>query len=69
MTRAFLTRRRALLPALALTLALASAAGCASLDEQQRKWVFQPSKESWWGASSSAGMQDVWIDFRSKEAY
>jgi uncharacterized protein len=39
-------------------------AGCAVLDEQQRKWIFQPSKQSWWGGTSAAdGMQDRWIDF------
>jgi uncharacterized protein len=59
-----------------LRLALAAAvlvplvlAGCATLDEQQRKWVFQPSKQSWWGGTAAAeGMQDVWIDFHSREA-
>ena len=51
---------------LAAALALA---GCATLDEQQRKWVFQPSKQSWWGGTAAAeGMQDVWIDFHSQEA-
>jgi alpha-beta hydrolase superfamily lysophospholipase len=55
--------RRGLWAALALTLVLA---GCATLDEQQRKWVFQPSKHSWWGASSE-GMQDRWIEFNSQE--
>jgi len=37
-------------------------AGCAVLDEQQRKWIFQPSKTEWRGASS-AGMDERWIDF------
>ncbi len=56
--------RRGLWAAVALTLVLA---GCATLDEQQRKWVFQPSKHSWWGASSE-GMQDRWIEFTSAES-
>ena len=57
-----LTLASLLSTALALT-------GCATLDEQQRKWVFQPSKQSWWGGTAAAeGMQDVWIDFRSHEA-
>lgn len=43
-------------------------AGCATLDEQQRKWVFQPSKQSWWGASAAEGMQDRWIEFTSVES-
>jgi len=36
--------------------------GCATLDEQQRKWIFQPSKDNWGGASAD-GMQDRWIEF------
>lgn len=47
----------------ALLLALA---GCATLDEQQRKWIFQPSDRTWWGGAQAAeGMQDVWIEFAS----
>jgi alpha-beta hydrolase superfamily lysophospholipase len=50
-----------------LALTLATLAGCSALDSQQRKWIFQPSKESWWGAhGGSTGMQDVWIDFPSR---
>ncbi|HLL17427.1 MAG TPA: alpha/beta fold hydrolase [Rubrivivax sp.] len=42
--------------------------GCAALDQQQRRWIFQPTERTWWGgASASSGMQDVWIDFRSLE--
>lgn len=49
-------------------LALAVLAGCASLDEQQRKWIFQPSDQTWAGGLAAAqGMDDVWIDFRSAE--
>jgi pimeloyl-ACP methyl ester carboxylesterase len=48
-------------------LALAVAAGCASLDEKQREWIFQPSDRSWSGGEAAArGMDDVWIDFESK---
>jgi uncharacterized protein len=58
--------RRALAAAVLVPLVLA---GCATLDEQQRKWVFQPSKQSWWGGAAAAeGMQDVWIEFHSHEA-
>jgi alpha-beta hydrolase superfamily lysophospholipase len=58
--------RRALAAAVLVPLVLA---GCATLDEQQRKWVFQPSKQSWWGGAAAAeGMQDVWIEFHSREA-
>ena len=54
--------------ALAVLVPLALS-GCATLDEQQRKWVFQPSKQSWWGgATASEGMQDVWIEFDSRES-
>jgi uncharacterized protein len=53
----------------ATLLALSVLAGCATLDEQQRKWVFQPSKQSWWGGNAAAeGMQDVWIEFQSRES-
>lgn len=40
--------------------------GCATLDEKQRQWVFQPSKQSWRGAAAAAaGMHEVWIEFDS----
>lgn len=43
-------------------------AGCASLDERQRGWIFQPSDRSWWrGEEAAQGMQDVWIRFASRE--
>ena len=43
-------------------------AGCATLDEKQRQWIFQPSDRSWSrGAEAAAGMSDVWIDFDSRE--
>lgn len=49
-----------------IALALALLAGCAALDEQQRKWIFQPSKATWHGAVTAAeGMQDRWIEFDS----
>ncbi len=50
-----------------LTLA-AMLTGCATLDERQREWIFQPSDRSWSrGAEAAEGMADVWIDFSSKE--
>jgi uncharacterized protein len=54
---------------IALIVALAGLlAGCATLDEQQRKWIFQPSERSWWGGAQAAeGMNDVWIEFTSAE--
>ena len=48
-------------------LAAALTLGCASLDEQQRSWIFQPSDRSWGGNSSLADeMDSVWIEFQSK---
>ena len=46
--------------------ALALLAGCATLDEKQRAWIFQPSDRTWsGGAAAAVGMEDVWIDFTS----
>ena len=37
-------------------------AGCTTLDEKQRTWIFQPSDRSWGGGLAAAeGMQEVWI--------
>ena len=46
--------------------ACAMLAGCNSLDEKQRRMIFQPSDLSW-GASAELAkdMQDVWINFDS----
>jgi pimeloyl-ACP methyl ester carboxylesterase len=42
------------------------AAGCSTLDAQQREWIFQPSDRSWGNtATMAAGMDDVWIDYKS----
>jgi uncharacterized protein len=44
-------------------------AGCSTLDQQQAKWIFQPSDRTWWGGQAAAeGMSDVWIDFDSADA-
>ncbi len=49
-----------------ICLALASLAGCATLDEKQRAWIFQPSDRTWSGGLAAAeGMQDVSIEFKS----
>ena len=44
-------------------------AGCNTLDEQQRRWIFQPGTRTWAGTAAAdgreGGMQDVWIDFPS----
>ena len=59
-------KRRYLIASL-VAAATALNMGCATLDERQRAWIFQPSDSSW-GASASAaeGMEDIWIDFKSK---
>ncbi|WP_092127339.1 alpha/beta hydrolase [Polaromonas sp. YR568] len=45
-------------------MALALLAGCATLDEKQRAWIFQPSDRTWsGGAAAAVGMDDVWVDF------
>lgn len=38
-------------------------AGCSTLDERQRAWIFQPSDKNWGVADAS--LQEVWIDFHS----
>lgn len=67
-TRPLLTRtlrRIALLGALAYALLT----GCAALDERQRQWIFQPSSASWGDSALAAeGMDDVWIEFHSRQA-
>ena len=35
--------------------------GCASLDERQRSWIFQPSDRTWGGAAALALMVMSWI--------
>jgi alpha-beta hydrolase superfamily lysophospholipase len=58
--------RRAIALFAAVALGLALATGCASLDEKQREWIFQPSDRTWAGGAQAAeGMDEVWIEFRS----
>lgn len=53
------------LAAAVLTAALL-AVGCATLDEKQRVWIFQPGDATWGrGAEIAQTMQSVWIDFDS----
>ena len=41
-------------------------AGCATLDQRQRAWIFQPTKDTWWaGPSATQGMVERWIEFDS----
>jgi uncharacterized protein len=58
-------RRAAGITALLGVIGITGIAGCAALDEQQRRWIFQPSKDSWGGAWAASGMDDVWIEFDS----
>jgi len=51
--------RRASAAVAALVLLVA---GCATLDEQQRRWIFQPAQHSWYSGPSD-GLQDEWITF------
>lgn len=54
--------------ALVVLLSLGLVAGCSVLDTRQRQWIFQPSKDTWWGGVQAAeGMHDVWIEFESRE--
>ena len=58
--------RRSLLWSGVLALLLvALRAGCATIDEQQRRWIFQPGARTWAGAAAAEGMQDVWIEHES----
>jgi hypothetical protein len=51
-----------------LFAAAAVLTGCATLDQRQRAWIFQPSDRSWWrGDEAATGMDAVWIDFQSQE--
>ena len=57
-------KRRLILAGLA-TAALLTV-GCATLEERQREWIFQPGDRAWGGSASLAeGMDDVWIPFHS----
>ncbi len=54
--------------ALPLIFGLGLLAGCATLDERQREWIFQPGDRSWSrGEAAAEGMADVWIDYHSRE--
>ncbi len=47
----------------------AQLSGCAVVDFEQRRWIFQPSDEAWGpGVAAAHGMQDTWIDFVSAES-
>lgn len=47
-------------------LLCAPLAGCAVVDYEQRRWIFQPIDDTWApGLAAAKGMHDVWIDFVS----
>ena len=52
---------------LAPLAALLLAGGCATLDEQQRRWIILPDERSmrWYGGSTE-GMDELWITHRSQ---
>ena len=64
----WLRRRWAWAPALGLAALIGLQAGCATLDEKQREWIFQPGTRSWAGAAAAAGMDEVWIEHRPANA-
>ena len=58
---------RRLLASVAVLLGVLLTFGCATLDETQRAWIFQPSDRSWGGSAGLAdGMEDVWVEYESK---
>ena len=54
------------LPLTAISLLIAIVAGCSTLDEKQRQWIFQPSDASWNGSQPDADMQNIWLAFDSQ---
>jgi alpha-beta hydrolase superfamily lysophospholipase len=58
---------RRLLLAFVAVLAVLLSWGCATLDDYERTWIFQPSDRAWGGSADLAdGMQDAWISFESR---
>jgi alpha-beta hydrolase superfamily lysophospholipase len=58
-------KRRLLFAAAALAAVFTM--GCATLDERQREWIFQPSDRAWGGSAELASdMDNVWITFQSE---
>ena len=49
-----------------ITLTIALLVGCATLDEKQGEWIFQPSDRTWGGYGAAQGMEDAWIEFDSR---
>jgi len=52
-----------------LALLLGFQLGCATLDERQRAWIFQPGDRVWYGGAAAAeGLDDAWIGYESRAA-
>lgn len=50
-----------------MAASLCAASGCAIVDFEQRRWIFQPTSQAWApGVAAAQGMQEVWIDYQSK---
>ena len=62
-----LPRRALRWTAAALLGTAAVLAGCSTLDEKQRAWIFQPTDRTWGGGHQAEGMKEVWIAFTSQE--
>ncbi|MCY7315014.1 MAG: alpha/beta hydrolase [Rubrivivax sp.] len=50
---------------MAVAAGCAALAGCTTLDEQQRRWIFQPGARTWGGGGAGDDLQQVWIAFPS----
>jgi alpha-beta hydrolase superfamily lysophospholipase len=60
------SRRRAALSVMLVALLCAQLGACAVVDYEQRRWLFQPTKQTWApGLAAAVGMDEVWIDFVS----
>jgi uncharacterized protein len=40
--------------------------GCATLEQKQGQWIFNPTQANWGGAAAAEGMQEVWIPYTSR---
>jgi uncharacterized protein len=69
MRLAVITRHPFRVALAALSAVVLASTGCATLDERQREWIFQPSDRTWRGGAMAAeGMSDVWIEFTPTES-
>jgi len=60
-------KRWSLAAAAAAAVTLTLTLGCATLEERERAWIFQPSDRAWGSTAELArGMDEVWIAFDSQ---